>query len=146
MAKKGIHKDNNHSSLRDTGCLPCAKAHGKGPDTHGKVFAVCNTRQIAHGIDRPANRTFAVCPLSGTRQTLCRVSFPVHGKCSTLPSALASTRQSNCLPCVATLSCASMAAHGKKGLCRVPDFEHTAKLLHTAKALFAVCQLRHSAN
>ena len=27
------------ASLRDTGCLPCAKTHGKGPDTHGNRFA-----------------------------------------------------------------------------------------------------------
>jgi hypothetical protein len=29
------------------------------------------------------------------------------------------------LPCVIYLSCVSWAAHGKKSLCRVPDFMHT---------------------
>jgi len=42
------------------------------------------------------------------------------------------------LPCATTLPCASLAAHGKKGLCRVPDFEHTVKLLHMATMPFPV--------
>jgi len=33
-------------------CVP--EAHGKDHNAHGKIFAVCSTRQTAHGILRPA--------------------------------------------------------------------------------------------
>ena len=60
--------------------MPCAKAHGKALYAHGKGFAVCRTRQIAHGIQTSAKASFAVCHLSGTRQSLCRVPKLTHGK------------------------------------------------------------------
>ena len=43
---------NLHYQMRHICRVP--KAHGKGRITHGKEFAVCNTRQTPHGIDRPA--------------------------------------------------------------------------------------------
>ena len=56
------------------------KAHAKGEKTHGKDFAVCNTRQSAHGIQLSAKRSFAMGLLSGTRQRGCRVHFLIPGK------------------------------------------------------------------
>ena len=49
------------------------KTHGKGLFAHGKAFAVCYTRQTAHGKQASVKRYFAVCHLSGTRQIVCRV-------------------------------------------------------------------------
>ena len=49
------------------------KTHGKGLFANGKVFAMCCTRQTAHGKQASVNRFFAVCHLSGTRQIVCRV-------------------------------------------------------------------------
>ena len=43
-------------------------------------FAVCRTRKRAHGIQTSAKATFAVCHLSGTRQSLCRVPKLTHDK------------------------------------------------------------------
>ena len=54
---------------------------------------------------------------------------------------LLGARQSSHLPCSCTLLCASLAAHVKEGLCRVPDFEHTAKWLHTAATPFQVVNI-----
>ena len=56
------------------------RAHGKDWFTLSKVFVECNTRQTAHGIQRPTKSLFAVCYISDTRQTLCRVLFWAHGK------------------------------------------------------------------
>jgi len=42
--------------------------HGKGRNTHGKMFTVRNTWQTTHGIDRQAKGTFY------------RVYFCAHGK------------------------------------------------------------------
>jgi hypothetical protein len=67
-------------SLQETVGLPCAKAHGKGRYAHGKAFAVCRTRQTTHGIQASAKTVFAVCHISGTRQTFCRVQISAHGK------------------------------------------------------------------
>ena len=49
------------------------KTHGKGLFAHGKAFAVCCTRQTAHGKQASIKRSFAVCHLSSTRQIVCRV-------------------------------------------------------------------------
>ena len=55
-------------------------AHGKAPKAHGKPFAVCRTRQSAHGNQASAKPAFAVCYISGTRQRVCRVPLSTHGK------------------------------------------------------------------
>ena len=60
-----------HYGSQGVCCVP--EAHGKGYFAHGKAFAVCNTRQSAHGIQTSAKSHFAVCFFSGTRQRLCRV-------------------------------------------------------------------------
>jgi len=55
-----------------------SKTFGKGPNTLGKAFAECGTRQRAHGKILVGKGVFAKCFLSGTRQRLCRV--PTLGK------------------------------------------------------------------
>ena len=55
-----------------------SKTLGKGPNTLGKAFAECHTRQRAHGKILAGKEVFAECFLSGTRQRLCRV--PTLGK------------------------------------------------------------------
>jgi len=47
---------------------------------HGKPFAVCRTRQSAHGNQASAKPAFAVCYISGTRPRVCRVPLSTHGK------------------------------------------------------------------
>ena len=59
-------------SLRETPCLPCA--------VHGKGFAVCRTRQRAYSKQPSAKAAFAVCNISSTRQSLCRMPNLTHGK------------------------------------------------------------------
>ena len=49
------YKTSQGRALRETAALPCAKAHGKSLYAHGKGFAVCRTRQRAHGIQTSAN-------------------------------------------------------------------------------------------
>ena len=72
------------SSLKfTTGDPPLCRvpgAHGKAPKAHGKPFAVCRTRQSAHGNQGSAKPSFAVCYISGTRQRVCRVPLSTHDK------------------------------------------------------------------
>ena len=56
------------------------KTHGKARKTHSKGFAVGRTRQKAHGKQPSAKAAFAVCNISSTRQSLCRVPNLTHGK------------------------------------------------------------------
>jgi len=52
-----------NSALRDASHLPCAKGTRQKPvytRQSSKVFAVCNARQTAHSIQRPATSNFAV--------------------------------------------------------------------------------------
>jgi len=59
--------------------------HGKGRNTQGKQFAVCGTRQTAHGKQRPVKRLFAVGRFSGTWQSICYVPrWPMAKKKSNL--------------------------------------------------------------
>jgi len=82
-----------------------------------------------------AKASFAMCHLSGTWQSLCRVPKLTHGKKKSrnLGSDVAAafavwlatwhTAKFKCLPCALAL------AHGKHWfLCRVPWFLHTAKV------------------
>jgi len=72
-------------SLQEIADLTCAKAHHKTLYAHGKGFAVCRTRQRAHGIQTSAKTLFAVCHLSGTRQSLCRAKTDPRQKKSKKP-------------------------------------------------------------
>jgi len=67
-------------SLRETPLCRVPGAHGKAPKAHGKPFAVCRTRQSAHGNQASAKPAFAVCYTSGTRQRVCCVPLSTHGK------------------------------------------------------------------
>ena len=55
-------------------------AHGKGYFPHGKIFAVCCSRQTTHGKQTSAKGTFAECFSSRTRQKFCRVLKLALGK------------------------------------------------------------------
>ena len=55
-------------------------AHGKGNFPHGKMFAVCCSRQTIHGKQTSAKGTFAECFSSRTRQKFCRVLKLALGK------------------------------------------------------------------
>ena len=111
------------------------RAHGKAPKAHGKPFAVCRTRQSAHGNQGSAKPAFAVCYISGTRQRVCRVQLWTHGKKKLPPR---NDDVAKPLPCALlawhtakfkSLPCAMIFAHGKDWhLCRVPWFLHTAKV------------------
>ena len=94
-------------------------AHGKAPKAHGKPFAVCRTRQSAHGNQGSAKPSFAVCYISGTRQRVCRVQLSTHGKKKLPPRNDDVARP---LPCALlawhtakfkSLPCAMVFAHGK---------------------------------
>ena len=94
-------------------------AHGKAPKAHGKPFAVCRTRQSAHGNQASAKPAFAVCYISGTRQRVCRVPLSTHGKIKQparnddvvkyLPRALQTWHTAK----FKSLPCAMVFAHGK---------------------------------
>jgi len=101
-----------------TGDAPFA-GHGKALKAHGKGFAVCRTRQRAHGKQASAKPAFAVCNFSGTRQSLCRVPRVTHGKISRATGRM--TWQGS-LPCAFPawhttkaeyLPCARVFAYGK---------------------------------
>ena len=68
------------ATLRETPPCRVPGPHGKAPKAHGKSFAVCRTRQSAHGNQGSAKPAFAVCYISGTRQRVCRVPLSTHGK------------------------------------------------------------------
>ena len=111
-----------------TGDAPFA-GHGKALKAHGKGFAVCRTRQRAHGKQASAKPAFAVCNFSGTRQ-------------KPLPSAKGDPRQnfSGDRPddVARIFAVCFIEAHGKgdgqpnavtgRHLCRVSSFRHTAKI------------------
>ena len=112
------------SSLKfTTGDPPLCRvpgAHGKAPKAHGKSFAVCRTRQSAHGNQGSAKPAFAVCYISGTRQRVCRVQLSTHGKKKSPPRNDDVARP---LPCACR-----RGTRQSSNLCRVPWFLHTAKV------------------
>jgi len=101
-------------------------AHGKAPKAHGKPFAVCRTRQSAHGNQGSAKPAFAVCYISGTRQRVCRVQLSTHGKKKLPPRNDDVARPSMC-------AC-RRGTRQSSNVCRVPWLWHTVNI-----GFFAVC-------
>ena len=140
---KSSKRHGDKGTLRDCACLPCARGkHGKGRFPLGKVFAECNTRQTAHGIQRPAKSLFVVCYILGTRQTFCRVLFWAHGKIkydarnplkrafAVCRNGVAHGKQAAVCRVPGQTAVCQGNAHGKKWhLCCVPWPWHTANVL-----------------
>ena len=97
-------------------------------------FAVCQstrqspicTRQRAHGIQTSAKASFAVCHLSGTRQSLCRVPKLTHGKKKQKTWEVTWRPP---LPCVCR-----RGTRQSSNVCRVPWLWYTINI-----GFFAVC-------
>jgi len=127
----------------------CQKHTAKAFFAHVKAFAVCCTRQTAHGKHASVKRSFAVCHLSGTRQIVCRVlkstrqrSFQKTDFKNRKQKRFISRRTppASHTPISSKLQVVTFFAHHAAGKIRTHDLSHTCNLLYhyTTQSLVSI--------
>ena len=101
------------------------QALGEAPNTLGKDFVEYNTRRLALGEFSTGKQMFAECQISGTRQSVCRVSKTLG---EVKPSAKRGLMASTVTESLPSVRRKTLGKHLQ--LSRVPSLRHSAKRGH----------------